>query len=108
MTIHTQRPMRAGRRGMTLIEMMIAMVIFGFVMAGALTVMNAESRSFSLGSERVAMYQNGRFAVNEMEKDMRTSGAGAPDIQPQMIYVSDSSIVFNANYWTNTSGDVEA
>jgi prepilin-type N-terminal cleavage/methylation domain-containing protein len=96
------------RRGMTLIEMMIAMVIFGFVMAGALTVMNAESRSFSLGSERVAMYQNGRFAINEMEKDMRTSGAGAPDIQPQMIYASDSSVVFNANYWTNTSGDVEA
>ncbi len=93
---------------MTLIEMLIAIVIFGFVMAGALTVLNAESRSFSLGSERVAMYQNGRFALNEMEKDLRTSGAGAPDIQPQMIYASDSVVVFNANYWTNTAGDVEA
>jgi prepilin-type N-terminal cleavage/methylation domain-containing protein len=93
---------------MTLIEMMIALVIFSFVMAGALAVLRAESRSFALGSERVAMYQNGRFAMNEMEKDLRTSGAGSPDIQPQMIYVSDSVIVFNANYWTNTSGDVEA
>ncbi|HRN54369.1 MAG TPA: hypothetical protein PK788_12810, partial [Gemmatimonadaceae bacterium] len=37
-----------------------------------------------------------------------TSGAGAPDIQPQMVYISDSVIVFNANYWTNTPGDVEA
>lgn len=99
---------RRTRGGMTLIEMMIAMVIFGFVMAGALSVLKAESRSFTLGSERIAMYQNGRFAVNEMEKDLRTSGAGAPDIQPQMIYASDSVVVFNANYWTNTAGDVEA
>ncbi len=108
MTPVTMRGRAASRRGMTLIEMMIAIVIFGFVMAGALKVLNAESRSFSLGSERVAMYQNGRFAINEMEKDMRTSGAGAPDMQPQIIYVSDSAIVFNANYWTNTTGDVEA
>jgi prepilin-type N-terminal cleavage/methylation domain-containing protein len=99
---------RRARRGMTLIEMMMALLIFSFVMAGALTVLRAESQSFVLGSERVAMYQNGRFAMNEMEKDLRTSGAGAPDIQPQMIYISDSVIVFNANYWTNTPGDVEA
>lgn len=96
------------RRGMTLIEMIVSLLIFSFVTAGAMLLLKSESRSFSLGSERVAMYQNGRFAINEMEKDLRTSGAGAPDIQPQMIYIADSVIVFNANYWTNTPGDVEA
>lgn len=96
------------RRGMTLIEMLVALLIFSFVMAGALSVLSAESRSFALGSERVAMYQNGRFAMNELEKDLRTAGAGAPDVQPQMIYINDSVVVFNANYWTNTAGDVEA
>ena len=29
-------------------------------------------------------------------------------MQPQLIYIADSVIVFNANYWTNTAGDVEA
>lgn len=96
-----------GRRGMTLIEMLVALLIFSIVMAATLRVLSAESRSFSLGSERIAMYQNGRFALNEMEKDLRTSGAGAPDRQPQMVYVSDSVIMVNANYWTNTAGDVE-
>jgi len=96
------------RRGMTLLEMTVALLIFSIVMAGALSMLRSESKRFSLGGERVAMYQNGRFAMNEMEKDLRTSGAGAPDIQPQLVYISDSVIVFNANYWTNTTGDVEA
>ncbi|MDP1891069.1 MAG: prepilin-type N-terminal cleavage/methylation domain-containing protein [Gemmatimonadaceae bacterium] len=101
-------PRTGARRGMTLIEMLMALVIFAIVMAATLNVLNAESRSFRLGTERIAMYQNGRFALNEMEKDLRTAGAGAPDVQPQVVYVSDSVIVVNANYWTNTAGDVEA
>ncbi|MCE9601599.1 MAG: prepilin-type N-terminal cleavage/methylation domain-containing protein [Gemmatimonadetes bacterium] len=101
-------PLLRLRAGMTLIEMMVALLIFSFVTAGAMLLLKAESQAFSLGSERVAMYQNGRFAINEMEKDLRTSGAGAPDIQPQLVYIADSVIVFNANYWTNTLGDVEA
>jgi type II secretory pathway pseudopilin PulG len=93
---------------MTLIEMIVALTIFSFIMAGALSMLRSESKRFQLGGERAAMYQNGRFAMNEMEKDLRTSGAGAPDVQPQMVYIADSVIVFNANYWTNTPGDVEA
>lgn len=96
------------RVGMTLIEMLMALTIFAIVMAATLNVLNAESRSFKLGTERIAMYQNGRFALNEMEKDLRTTGAGAPDVQPQVVYVSDSVLMVNANYWTNTTGDVEA
>lgn len=96
------------RAGMTLVEMIVAMLILSFAMSGALMLLKSESQNFALGSERVAMYQNGRFALNEMEKDLRASGAGAPDRQPQLIYLSDSVVAFNANYWTNTPGDVEA
>lgn len=99
---------RTRRRGMTLVEMLLALMIFSIVMAATLNVLNAESKSYSLGTERIAMYQNGRFALNELEKDLRTSGAGAPDMQPQVVYASDSVLVVNANYWTNTTGDVEA
>jgi len=105
--VNTTANLRA-RRGMTLVEMTVSLVIFSAIMAGALSMLRSESKRFQLGGERTAMYQNGRFAMNEMEKDLRTSGAGAPDIQPQLVYVSDSVLVFNANYWTNTPGDVEA
>lgn len=101
-------PLPRLRRGMTLVELTVAILIFSFIMAGALSMLNSESRRFRLGGEKAAMYQNGRFALNEMEKDLRTSGAGAPDMQPQLVYIGDSVLVFNANYWTNTPGDVEA
>jgi len=95
-------------RGLTLIEMMIAMFVFGAVLAGALAFLRAQGRSFSLGSQRVMMIQNARFGLNELEKDLRTAGAGAPDIQPQLIYLGPSVVAFNANYLTNTPGDVFA
>lgn len=95
-------------RGMTIVEMVLALFVFSFVMAGALGFLKAQGRSFSLGTERVAMYQNERYALNEMEKDLRTAGAGVTDNQPQMIYVGTNVVAFNANYWTNTPGDVFA
>jgi prepilin-type N-terminal cleavage/methylation domain-containing protein len=98
----------SGERGMTLVEMLLALFVFSFVMAGALTFLRTQGRSFSLGSERTAMYQNTRYALNDLEKDLRTAGAGAADNQPQMIYAGTSVVAFNANYWTNTPGDVFA
>lgn len=102
----TQR--RLDERGLTLIEMMIALMVFSAVLAGALAFLKAQGRSFSLGSQRVAMLQNSRFALDELEKDLRTAGAGSPDIQPDLIYLGPSVIAFNANYLTNTPGDVFA
>jgi prepilin-type N-terminal cleavage/methylation domain-containing protein len=102
----TQR--RFDERGLTLIEMMIALLVFSVVLAGALAFLRTQGRSFTLGSQRVAMLQNSRFALDELEKDLRTAGAGAPDIQPALIYLGASVMAFNANYLTNTPGDVFA
>jgi len=93
---------------MTLIEMMIALVVFSFALAGTLAFLRTQGRSFTLGSQRVAMVQNGRFAFHELEQDLRTAGAGAPDIQPALIYLDTSVVAFNADYATNTPGDVFA
>jgi len=95
-------------RGLTLLEMMIALVVFSIVLAGALAFLRAQGRSFTLGSQRVTMLQNARFAFDLLDKDLRTAGAGAPDIQPQLIYIAGSVIAFKANYLTNTPGDVFA
>ncbi len=99
---------RDGERGMTLVEMMLALLVFSFVMGATLAFLKAQSRGFALGSERVSMYQNTRYILNEMEKDLRTAGAGTTDAQPQLIYASNTVVAMNANYWTNTAGDVFA
>jgi prepilin-type N-terminal cleavage/methylation domain-containing protein len=99
---------RLSERGLTLIEMLIALTVFSVVLAGALAFLRAQGRSFTLGSQRSAMLQNSRFAFGELEKDLRTAGAGAPDIQPAMIYAGANVVAFNANYVTRTPGDVFA
>ncbi len=99
---------RWSERGLTLIEMLIALTVFSVVLAGALAFLRAQGRSFTLGSQRSAMLQNSRFAFDELEKDLRTAGAGAPDIQPAMVYAGAKVVSFNANYATRTPGDVFA
>ena len=99
---------RWSERGLTLIEMLIALTVFSVVLAGALAFLRAQGRSFTLGSQRSAMLQNSRFAFDELEKDLRTAGAGTFDIQPGMIYTGASVVAFNANYATRTPGDVFA
>lgn len=99
---------RRAETGMTLVEMMIALVVFSFALAGTLAFLRAQGRSFTLGSQRVAMLQNARFAFHELEQDLRTAGAGTPDIQPSLIYLDTSVVAFNADYASNTPGDVFA
>ncbi|MGE5143323.1 MAG: PilW family protein, partial [Acidobacteriota bacterium] len=99
---------QSGERGLTLIEMLIALTVFSVVLAGALAFLRAQGRSFALGSQRSSMLQNSRFAFDELEKDLRTAGAGAPDIQPAIVYAGPNVVAFNANYATRTPGDVFA
>ncbi len=95
-------------RGLTLIEMLIALTVFSVVLAGALAFLRAQGRSFTLGSQRSAMLQNSRFAFDELEKDLRTAGAGTLDRQPSMVYAGAGVVAFNANYATRTPDDVFA
>jgi prepilin-type N-terminal cleavage/methylation domain-containing protein len=96
------------RRGMTLIEMLVAMVVFSLVLGSALAVFRSQSRGFSLGAERMGVLQNARYAVGMFENDLRTAGSGVPDAQPFIIYADRDVIAFNANYTSNVANDVFA
>lgn len=95
-------------RGMTLPEMLIALLIFGAVMAGALGYLRSQSRGFTLGTERMSLLQNIRYSGNTLEQNLRAAGTGAPDNQPYLVYAGASTVAFNANYVTNVKNDVFA
>lgn len=99
---------RRTERGMTIVELLVALIVFSVVMAAAMAFLRAQSEAFSLGKQRTAMYQNFRYALNVLEKDLRTAGAGTLNQQPQLVYAGTNVVAFNANYWTNTAGDVTA
>lgn len=95
-------------RGMTLVELLIALVVFGIIVGAALGVLRSQSRAFSLGSEQMDALQNMRFTANALELDLRTTGSNVPDNQPFLILVDDDVIAFNADYTTNVVNDVWA
>jgi prepilin-type N-terminal cleavage/methylation domain-containing protein len=95
-------------RGMTLIEMLIALVVFSVVLASALTFLGRQGGAFRLGSERMDVLQNLRFAATTLSNDLRTAGSNVPDQQPQLVYAGATLIAFNADYATNVVNDAWA
>ncbi len=99
------QPRRAAR-GMTMIEMMIALSVFGIVVTSALAMFRSQSRAFRSGNERVDALQNGLFAAEMLERELRAAGSGTGDIQPFLVYAGEDVVAFNADFVTNVANDV--
>lgn len=95
-------------RGVTLIEMLIALVIFLIVLAGAMSAIGAQSRGFNKGIEEMGILQNLRYGVQQMEMEIRMAGSNTADRQPQLIYAGDNAFAFNADLISNVVGDISA
>jgi prepilin-type N-terminal cleavage/methylation domain-containing protein len=93
------------RNGMTLIEMLIAIAVFGVVAAGALTFLTYQGRAFRRGNDRLDVVQNLRYAAESVERDLRALGAHVPDGQPYLVYAGANAVAFHADYASNTAGD---
>lgn len=96
---------RNGRGGFTLIEMLIAVTIFGVIVAGALSFMTAQNRAFDVGSKRMTSLTNLQFAMQMLDTDIPTLGSGLVPSQPGVVYAADSTLAFNADLVTNASND---
>ncbi|MCL4866758.1 MAG: type II secretion system GspH family protein [Gemmatimonadales bacterium] len=95
-------------RGMTLIEMLLAMTVFLIVLGGAMSAIGAQSRGFSKGTEEMGMLQNLRYGVQQMRLEFRTAGANVADRQPAVVYASGDVFSFNADLVSNLPGDISA
>lgn len=99
---------RLDERGMTLPEILIALLVFSAIMAGVLGVLNRENKMMWRATERMNALQNVRYASDIMEQEFRTAGAVTLGNQPFVVYADTHVFAFNANYVTNTSGDFTA
>ena len=98
----------ANRQGMTLIEMMVALVIFTMVLASALGALRSQTRGFDRGAEEMSLLQNMRFAADLMEQEIRAAGNNLAPSQPQVVYAGVDAMAFNADLISNTPGDLFA
>lgn len=102
----THKP--AASRGMTLVELLIVIMVFGIVVAAALSFMTQQNAAFTDGSNRLGALRNLRYAVGALETDLTTAGTNVPAGQPSVVFAGDDVFAFTADYTSNVSGDVSA
>lgn len=94
--------------GFTLVEMMIAMVVFTGVMAGGLSFLTAQSRGFRRGDQEMATMLNLSYGADHLHAQLRTAGANVVFRQPLVVYASANAFSFNADYASNDAADISA
>lgn len=96
---------RRDRRGMTIVELMVAMTIFGVIVSVALSFMAQQNTAFQTSLERMSALRNARYALTTLGQDLETLGTNVPGSQPSLVYADDDVVLFSADYATNTAGD---
>lgn len=90
--------MKTPRRGFTLIEIAIAIVILSIVLTGALRLFRSVNTSVNAAVDRMDAMQNLRFGLSQIDLLVRNAGAGTTDAQPTLIYVAEGTVAFNADW----------
>ena len=101
MTIHQ-------RKGFSLIELMIAIVVMAVVLAGTMNFFMGQSRTFRKATTDMVLLQNARFATDLLNEHFRSVGANITTGQPAVIYADQNTFAFNADYATTAAGDIDA
>ncbi len=92
-------------RGLTLLEMIIALGVFSVIVGASLGFLRSQSRAFRVGSDGMGTLQNLRFAANQVELDLRSVGSNVPDGQPFLVYAGDDVVAFNGDHTSNVAND---
>jgi prepilin-type N-terminal cleavage/methylation domain-containing protein len=96
---------RSTARGVTLVEMLIALTIFGVITTAAFAALQSQGRAFRVGAEKMDLLQNVKYAADAIERNIRTAGSNLPDEQPFLIYADVDVVAFNGDYATNVAND---
>jgi len=71
---HTARPGRAGARGFSLVELMVALVVGLILVAGLATLFANSSQSSHELDKSIRQIENGRYAVDLLSEDLSVAG----------------------------------
>jgi prepilin-type N-terminal cleavage/methylation domain-containing protein len=96
------------RRGFSLVELLIAIVVMAVVLAGTMNFFMGQSRTFRKATTDMVLLQNARFATDLLNEHFRSVGANLTVGQPAVIYADRNTFAFNADYATNIVGDIDA
>ena len=101
----------SSQRGFTLIELMIAMLIGVFLMAGVIQIFLSAKQAYRLQENLSRLQENGRFAMDIITKDIRMAGyvnsacvPVTPPLPAAFDTVDSTSAIISTKTWcTGTS-----
>ena len=91
------------RKGLTLIELLVAFVICGIVVAGIYRVFVAQTRAYAVQDQVVEVQQNIRTAMEILLRDLRMAGYDNDSLTSKItiatpIVPADHSVAVNFEY----------
>lgn len=76
------------RKGLTLIELLIALVIFGFAIAGVYRIFVVQSRAYTVQDQVVEVQQSIRSAMEILLRDLRMAGYDSDGISSKVAVLN--------------------
>jgi type IV pilus assembly protein PilW len=96
---------RLGRKGITLIELLVALAICGMVMAGIYKVFIAQSKAYTVQDQVTEVQQSVRSAMEILLRDLRMTGFDSDNLLSTITIpipianLGDHSITVNYEYY---------
>lgn len=97
---------RRSRAGFTLVELLVAISIYGIILTIGVGFVASQNRLFRTGLDEMAALHNMRYALATLETDIPTLGTNVPTIQPSLVYADNDVIAFTGDYASNIANDV--
>jgi prepilin-type N-terminal cleavage/methylation domain-containing protein len=96
------------RRGFTILELLIAMTVTLIVVGLAAPLYRMQTKAVNSTAGRTDASRSATFAADAVEQDLRNTGVGVFDGQPQIIRSANDAVSFNANMVTARRSDLVA
>jgi len=109
-----QPPSTKRNRGVTLIELLIALVISGIVVAGIYRIFVAQAKTYTVQDQVAEVQQSTRSAMEIMVRDLRMAGYDDDNLSspiqianPIVTPLSNNSITVNCEYYDTTTAQYQ-
>lgn len=96
------------RRGFTIIEVLISMALMLAVIGMSTQLFRRQSAAVSMQAGRLDAQQNSRFAIANLDRELRMAGGGVADKQPLLVMAGPTAVTFNADLVALDTGDLAA
>ncbi|MEZ4587397.1 MAG: prepilin-type N-terminal cleavage/methylation domain-containing protein [Gemmatimonadales bacterium] len=95
----------SARAGFSLVELLVTLVVLSMIMGTTVVFFQSQNKSFRNSSERMDLLTNARYSVSQVERVLRTLGAGVTGQQPMLVYGANDVVAFNTDFIENDTTD---